>query len=221
MDTKHATLPTRSERRQRGFSLIEADDRRRHACDRRRSGGAQPGQRLIDGAPARRRGDRAGRRRPVRPHRSGRAQPAAAHQLPRRAPTAACWVVHTGARGAVHAAPTRRPPLCSRRRRSRSRRVVLRRRRPGQRRRPTSPRSPSTRCTARARRPARCASSTRRGRAVHHVVNVMGRVRSCTPGRAVPGYARLLNLERRPTMPDPCAFASTFAGRRAQPRLHR
>jgi type IV fimbrial biogenesis protein FimT len=27
-----------------------------------------------------------------------------------------------------------------------------------------------------------------RGRAVHHVVNVMGRVRSCSPGGAVPGW---------------------------------
>ena len=27
-----------------------------------------------------------------------------------------------------------------------------------------------------------------RGRAVHHIVNVMGRVRSCTPGGAVNGY---------------------------------
>jgi type IV fimbrial biogenesis protein FimT len=27
-----------------------------------------------------------------------------------------------------------------------------------------------------------------RGRAVHHVVNVLGRVRSCSPGAAVPGY---------------------------------
>jgi len=27
-----------------------------------------------------------------------------------------------------------------------------------------------------------------RGRAVHHIVNVMGRVRSCTPGGAVPGW---------------------------------
>lgn len=26
------------------------------------------------------------------------------------------------------------------------------------------------------------------GRAIHHVVNVMGRVRSCSPGAAVPGY---------------------------------
>jgi type IV fimbrial biogenesis protein FimT len=26
------------------------------------------------------------------------------------------------------------------------------------------------------------------GRAVHHVINVMGRVRSCSPQAAVPGY---------------------------------
>ncbi len=28
----------------------------------------------------------------------------------------------------------------------------------------------------------------RRGRAVHHIVNIMGRVRSCSPGGAVPGW---------------------------------
>jgi len=28
----------------------------------------------------------------------------------------------------------------------------------------------------------------RDGRAIHHVVNVMGRVRSCSPAGAVPGY---------------------------------
>lgn len=28
----------------------------------------------------------------------------------------------------------------------------------------------------------------RQGRAIHHVINVMGRVRSCTPAGAVPGY---------------------------------
>ena len=28
-----------------------------------------------------------------------------------------------------------------------------------------------------------------RGSAVHHVVNVVGRVRSCSPGGAVPGYS--------------------------------
>lgn len=28
----------------------------------------------------------------------------------------------------------------------------------------------------------------RRGREIHHVVNVMGRTRSCSPGAAVPGY---------------------------------
>ena len=27
-----------------------------------------------------------------------------------------------------------------------------------------------------------------RGRAIHHVVNIMGRVRSCSPQGAVPGY---------------------------------
>ena len=26
------------------------------------------------------------------------------------------------------------------------------------------------------------------GYAIHHVVNIMGRVRSCTPGTAIPGY---------------------------------
>jgi len=31
--------------------------------------------------------------------------------------------------------------------------------------------------------------SARDGRAIHHVINVMGRVRSCSPDAAVPGYA--------------------------------
>ena len=56
------------------------------------------------------------------------------------------------------------------------------------------------------------------GRAVHHVVNVMGRVRSCTPTRRA-GLARLLNFHKETAM-QASPSRSRRAGRRCQPRLH-
>ena len=52
------------------------------------------------------------------------------------------------------------------------------------------------------------------GRAVHHVVNVMGRVRSCTPDRRA-GLARLLNLRNKETPCTASPSRSQRGGRRA------
>ena len=184
MDTKHdthdgnGTAPARllADRGLRSSSPITGDRRRRR--------GVPSLQRLhrgrrLDGAAT-----RARHRHPVRPHRSGRAQPAAAPQLPRRRRRQLLRRPHRRGR-AVPLHRQRRRGL-QRRRATRSRRVAPAARPTGSRCRPTSPRSLFDPLHGTSTPTGTLRLVDAGGRAVHHVVNVMGRVRSCSPPARAP-----------------------------------
>ena len=200
----------------------------RHLADRgRRSSSPSPRRRRATAAPAVHRLHRRAAGSTARPralaadiqfvaHRSGRPQPAAAPQRACRRRGGSCWIVHTGAADACRCAGAAPRRLHRRRARDQDASSCRHADRVA-RRRPTSPRSLSIRCTAPARRPARCGWSMRRGRAVQHVVNVMGRVRSCSPARRRARLSRLLS--RRPPCIERHVRVPPAAPSR-QPRLH-
>ena len=98
---------------------------------------------------------------------------------------ASCWIVHTGAPADCACSGDSRRDLRRRRPRDQERRPARQRARRRQRQR----RLDRLRSAARHEHADRHAAPDRRARrAVHHVVNVVGRVRSCSPGGAAPGY---------------------------------
>ena len=99
---------------------------------------------------------------------------------------ATCYVIHTGTSGQCECAGDGPPALCSGTARE-LKTVVL----PGERRirlqaNVAALQFNPTRGTVSPTGTIKVTGPD--GRAIHHVVNIMGRVRSCSPGSTMPGY---------------------------------
>ena len=204
-------IATTATKRRNGISLIELCDRHRGHQHRRRRLRRRAFRPPYRGAATAGAATRARRRRPLHSQRIARPQqPLRLSML--RPRTATCWIViHSGSRCALQLRRPR-PGALHRRRRTRSRPCSC----------PPVDRVALQPMWARCFRPAarhehagRHASPRRAGgRAIRHVVNVMGRVRTCSPAGVVAGQRPADPPQESPcmrTMPSTLSSRATVS----------